>query len=107
MVGQILVDNFVFAFFFYFPAFYFIKSVVQGGCPWYSHFQTGLRRYWSNIIPDNLSSCAVWFPADIVIFAMPMYLRMPMEHGVSFAFTMFMSARRGQIDHGGKKPAMN
>jgi hypothetical protein len=107
MVGQIFVDNFVFAFLFYFPAFYFIKSVVQGGCPWYAHFQVGLSRYWQNIVSDNLYSCALWFPADIVIFAMPMYFRMPMEHSVSFAWTMFISARRGQIDRGSKKPAMD
>lgn len=95
MVGQICVDNFIFEVLIYFPVFYMIKSVMTGKDSLTSRIQTGLSKYWTNIIPDNLASFAVWIPADVVIFACPMYLRMPMEHCVSFGWTMFISATRG------------
>jgi len=101
MAGQIFVDNFVFNIFVYFPIFYMVKAIMQGTGPIESRAHDGLKKYWKNILGDNLASAAVWIPADIVIFAAPMYLRMPLEHSVSFGWTMFMSARRGATDNKG------
>lgn len=98
MAGQIFVDNFIFNIFVYFPIFYMVKAIMQGTGPVKSRAQDGLKKYWKNILGDNLASAAVWIPADVVIFAAPMYLRMPLEHSVSFGWTMFMSATRGATD---------
>jgi len=98
MAGQVLVDNIIFEVLLYFPVFYVLKSVLQGTGSMASNAQTGLNKYWNNIVTDNLISCAVWVPCDVVIFACPMYLRMPLEHGVSFGWTMFISAMRGAAE---------
>jgi len=97
MVGQVVVDCFIFNVFFYFPAFYAIKACCQGASrsSLASKVYDGLNKYWTNIINDNMASCAVWIPADVFIFAFPMYLRLPMDHAVSFAWTMFISFTRG------------
>lgn len=94
LVGQVLADCF-FTVLIYFPVFYIIKELMQSGGSVSSRIQAGLSKYWKNIVQDNLASLALWIPANFIIFAAPMFLRMPLEHGVSFAWTMFMSARRG------------
>lgn len=105
MVGQIGVDNFFFEVFIYFPVFYMIKTIIQGKGSLIARLQTGLGKYWTNIIPDNLASIALWLPCDIIIFACPMYLRMPLEHSVSFGWTMFISATRGASEPKGDQKA--
>jgi hypothetical protein len=97
MVGQVIVDNFVFNVLIYFPAFYIIKTMCQGSptTSFLSRAQAGLNKYWTNIISDNMAAMALWIPADVFIFTAPMYLRMPLDHGVSLAWTMFISFTRG------------
>jgi len=95
MMGQVLVDNLLINVFIYFPLFYTFKQVIQGSSSFASRVESGLEKYRASILKDNLVSCAVWVPCDLFIFACPMYLRMPLEHGVSFGWTMFMSFTRG------------
>jgi len=98
MAGQVCVDNFIFEVLIYFPVFYIIKSLIQGKESFFQNVKQGLGKYRGNMVADNLASCAIWMPADVIIFACPMYLRMPMEHLVSFGWTMFISAMRGSPD---------
>lgn len=95
LIGQILVDNFVFAILIYFPVFYILKEMMQGSQSLHVRVQTGLGKYWQNIVTDNFAYVALWAPVDIFIFGAPMYWRMPLEHAVSFGWTMLMSAMRG------------
>merc|ERR1740124_2069955 len=103
MAGQVTIDNLIFEAMIYFPVFYTIKAALQGGLtnvfselP--SRLCSGINRYRENFWADNLASISIWVPADVVIFACPMYLRMPLEHCVSFGWTMFISATRGATD---------
>jgi len=100
VAGQVTIDNSLFQALIYFPVFYAIKTALQGGLgdllsdgP--SRIKSGMRSYRENFWADNLASLCVWVPADVVIFACPMYMRMPLEHCVSFGWTMFISATRG------------
>jgi hypothetical protein len=102
MLGQVLVDNLIFNVFVYFPAFYMIKGFIQGKGSIVSRIQEGLHNYSKNIWQDNTVSCALWIPADFFVFACPMFMRMPMEHSVSFGWTMFMSFRRGALPEKGE-----
>jgi len=97
VLGQVLVDNLVFCALVYFPVFYTLKELMQGGGSMRSRVQTGVGKYVTNFVSDNLASLALWVPADIFIFAAPMFLRMPLEHATSFFWTMFMSACRGAM----------
>lgn len=95
MLGQVIVDNFIFNVFIYFPAFYLIKSFLQADGTVMFRVKDAMYKYSQNLWQDNVRSCSLWIPMDFFVFACPMYMRMPLEHGVSFGWTMFMSFTRG------------
>jgi hypothetical protein len=99
---QVFVDQFVISPFVYFPVFYILKEVFLSPkdagspkTPVASSAKRALSNYATNFRQDNLTSLAVWFPADFVIFTAPMYMRMPLDHAVAFIWTMLMSYMRG------------
>lgn len=82
--------------FVYLPMFYIFKAIVFSGSSdpsvWVS---TGLSDYVMNFSKDESDSLTVWFPADLVCFSVPLYLRLPVRHAVSFLWTAYMSFSRG------------
>eukprot|EP00041_Stephanoeca_diplocostata_P037879 m.1454166 g.1454166 ORF g.1454166 m.1454166 type:complete len:274 (-) comp25119_c0_seq2:2393-3214(-) len=44
---------------------------------------------------DNVGMGAFWIPANYYIYALPMYLRLPVNHGVSFLWCCILSLWRG------------
>mmetsp|Transcript_2935 Transcript_2935/g.9797 ORF Transcript_2935/g.9797 Transcript_2935/m.9797 type:complete len:201 (-) Transcript_2935:205-807(-) len=93
---QIFFDCFIHLPFMYYPTFYVVKEAVQGDSPqpdrWVAQ---GLSKYVGNFVPDQRAMLSVWFPADIVIFSVPLYLRLPTRHVVSFGWTAYLSFLRG------------
>ena len=93
---QIFFDCFIHLPFMYYPTFYVVKEAVQGSSPnptdWAS---VGATKYCTNFIPDQRAMLSVWFPADIIIFSVPLYLRLPTRHVVSFGWTAYLSFLRG------------
>ena len=106
---QVGFDNFVHYTMFFFPAFYIMKEAIHdpgksivdpGGA---SANDTGLYgggvamvgralgNYGSNFAHDNLTIWAVWVPADLVAYAAPIYMRLPLIHVVSFFYTCYLS----------------
>lgn len=97
LVKQTVYDNFLHFTFIYFPVFYTFKECIQGGMgqsPW-ATFTTALKKYQNNFWQDNLAMWALWVPADLIVFAAPLWLRMPLNHGVSLAWIMILSSMRG------------
>jgi len=80
----------------YLPTFYVFKASVFGGSPdpgtWVS---SGLDNYQSNFAKDEWDLVRVWAPADLVCFSVPLYLRLPVRHVVSFVWTAYLSFSRG------------
>ena len=37
----------------------------------------------------------MWIPGDLLIYSAPMFLRMPLDHALSFIWTMGLSYMRG------------
>lgn len=97
LLKQVLLDNFILESLIYFPIFYSIKEVLLlgGSKAMGTSITSGLAAYRDNFLQDNLASWAVWIPADLLIFAAPMWLRMPLDHSVSWLWTMFLSYMRG------------
>lgn len=93
LVKQVLIDNFIFEVLIYFPVFYVMKELIAG------HSQQpvadGLKKYRTNIVSDNLTSMVFWIPGDCFAFAAPIFMRLPIDHTVSFLWTMVLSYRRG------------
>ena len=80
----------------YLPTFYIFKAGVFSGTMdpsvWTS---TGIENYTINFAKDEFDLLRVWFPADIVCFSVPLYLRLPVRHVVSFVWTAYLSFTRG------------
>jgi len=80
----------------YLPTFYIFKASVFSGSPdpsvW---FDSGLTSYQTNFAKDEFDLIRVWLPADLVCFSVPLYLRLPVRHVVSFVWTAYLSFARG------------
>jgi len=80
----------------YLPTFYVFKAAVFTGSSdpgvWAS---SGLKSYTTNFAKDELDLIRVWLPADLVCFSVPLYLRLPVRHVVSFVWTAYLSFARG------------
>jgi hypothetical protein len=95
LAAQTALDLTVLAFV-YLPSFYIFKAAVFSGSPdpgvWAS---IGFGDYAANFNKDEADALKVWFPADLVCFSVPLYLRLPVRHGVSFLWTAYLSFSRG------------
>lgn len=80
----------------YLPTFYIFKAGVFSGTSdpsmWISQ---GIVNYSANFAKDEFDLIRVWAPADLVCFSVPLYLRLPVRHVVSFVWTAYLSFSRG------------
>jgi len=97
LVKQVVVDALGHLVFIYLPCFYIVKESVQGkdGINPVAWVQNGVNKFWTNFWTDAPVLVKVWVPADILCFSIPMYLRMPVRHLISFAWTAYLSFLRG------------
>jgi len=95
LIKQVALDNFVHYTFIYFPVFYVFKESIQGDGVDFGMVSRAMGKYWSNIVPDNLAIWGLWIPADLIIYAVPVWMRLPFNHAVSLAWTMILSFLRG------------
>ncbi|GAX20726.1 hypothetical protein FisN_7Hh036 [Fistulifera solaris] len=80
----------------YLPAFYIFKaSVFSGSSVPAEWFASGIDTYQTNFVKDETDLIRVWLPADLVCFSVPLYLRLPVRHIVSFVWTAYLSFARG------------
>jgi hypothetical protein len=80
----------------YLPTFYIFKaSVFSGSVDPSVWFHSGLDSFQTNFAKDERDLIAVWLPADLVCFSVPLYLRLPARHVVSFVWTAYLSFTRG------------
>uniref|UniRef100_A0A7R9ZPW0 Uncharacterized protein n=1 Tax=Craspedostauros australis TaxID=1486917 RepID=A0A7R9ZPW0_9STRA len=80
----------------YLPTFYIFKaSVFSGSIDPSVWFQTGIDSYQTNFSKDEADLIKVWLPADLICFSVPLYLRLPVRHVVSFVWTAYLSFSRG------------
>lgn len=112
---QAFLDNFVHYTFLYFPVFYIFKNTFQssasnndgGGAAFgTSNALVGaMRQYQQNFWGDNMAMWTLWIPADILIYSVPLWLRLPLNHGISLAWIMILSFMRGDDKQGTDKKA--
>ena len=80
----------------YLPAFYIFKASVFSGVAdptvWVSQ---GLAGFKKNFEKDAYDLVRVWVPADTLCFSVPLYLRLPVRHVISFVWTAYLSYARG------------
>ena len=100
LAGQTFLGNFVHIPFLFFPAFYLTQEVVQRGSE--ASATAALRRYATNCADDLYSAWVIWIPGHAVFFSLPVWLRLPTNHAMSFAFVCVLSLMRGSA---GSQPA--
>eukprot|EP00928_Gymnodinium_smaydae_P098991 TRINITY_DN932_c2_g3_i1.p1 TRINITY_DN932_c2_g3~~TRINITY_DN932_c2_g3_i1.p1 ORF type:complete len:279 (+),score=31.53 TRINITY_DN932_c2_g3_i1:48-884(+) len=95
-VCELLVDNCFHYVFLYLPAFYVLKEFIQGNsrCSLRA-IMLGMKQCWKNLRADVLLAWMVWIPADLIVFAVPMWLRLPINHTVNLIWALLLSYVRG------------
>jgi len=96
LVKQTCYDNFIHYTFVYYPVFYFFKELIQSddAGPLETVEKAGAK-YRKNCVQDNLYMWSLWVPGDLLVYACPIWMRLPLNHGISLVWTMILSSLRG------------
>ena len=96
---MVLFDIFVHLPLMYFPTYYTVKEFV-GGHSWNpaDWAKDGVTKYVGNMKEDLTAMAQLWGPSDCIQFVLPIHIRMPFRHLVSFFWTAYVSFTRGQIE---------
>jgi len=80
----------------YFPAYYSVKEFVSG-TSWspIDWVRDGVTKYAGNFKADFFAASRLWGPSDCIQFVLPIHIRMPFRHLVSFFWTAYVSFTRG------------
>jgi hypothetical protein len=83
----------------YFPTYYSVKEFV-GGHSWspVDWAKDGVTKYIGNAKEDLTAMIKLWGPSDCVQFVLPVHIRLPFRHIVSFFWTAYVSFTRGAIE---------
>ena len=82
--------------FVYLPTFYIFKvGVFSGSMDPSVWAHSGIDTWKQNFAKDEFDLIRVWLPADLICFSVPLYLRLPSRHVVSFLWTSYLSFARG------------
>lgn len=83
----------------YFPTYYAVKEAV-GGQSWNptDWVKDGVTKYANNAKEDLTAMIQLWGPSDCIQFVLPVHIRLPFRHIVSFFWTAYVSFTRGAID---------
>lgn len=83
----------------YFPTYYSVKEFVSmnsyNPIDW---VKDGCTKYAGNMKEDLSAMIKLWGPSDCVQFVLPVHIRMPFRHMVSFFWTAYVSFTRGAIE---------
>ena len=89
----------------YYPVFYVFKESVQGakngdGAVVEQRGATEIiskafSKYKENLKADIIAFAKLWVPGDLIIYSLPIWLRLPVNHAVSFVWTCILSVMRG------------
>eukprot|EP00440_Ansanella_granifera_P020149 gb/GFBE01021889.1/.p1 GENE.gb/GFBE01021889.1/~~gb/GFBE01021889.1/.p1 ORF type:complete len:241 (+),score=52.90 gb/GFBE01021889.1/:1-723(+) len=82
----------------YFPSYYSVKEFVSGKT-WnpIDWVKDGVTKYTNNFVADYTACVKLWGPSDCIQFVLPVHIRMPFRHLVSFFWTAYVSFTRGSI----------
>jgi hypothetical protein len=83
----------------YFPTYYAVKEFV-GGHSWnpVDWVKDGVTKYANNAKEDLTAMIQLWGPSDCIQFVLPLHIRLPFRHVVSFFWTAYVSFTRGAIE---------
>ena len=93
LAKQVAAGNFLHIPFCFLPCFYLTQEITTSGTnPSAAH---AMARYRANLWDDCVSAWMIWIPGHAIFFSVPMYLRLPVNHAMSFAYVCVLSLMRG------------
>jgi len=80
----------------YFPTYYTVQELVSGSS-WnpINCIKDAFAKYSHNMKNDLTAMVKLWGPSDCIQFVLPIHIRMPFRHLVSFFWTAYVSYTRG------------
>mmetsp|Transcript_33791 Transcript_33791/g.61286 ORF Transcript_33791/g.61286 Transcript_33791/m.61286 type:complete len:219 (-) Transcript_33791:95-751(-) len=105
LVKQTLLINFGVCPVFY-PFFYVFQDYAQNISPHLdtpSRVSEALGRWIANAKTDYFVMWGMWLPGHLITFAVPLWIRMPLTHSISFLFFVTLSILRGKLELGSGK----
>ena len=94
LAKQVFVGNFVHIPFCFLPCFYLTQEVTTHGSQ--ASAARAMAGYKSNIWDDCASAWAIWIPGHAIFFSVPLWLRLPVNHAMSFCYVCVLSVMRGR-----------
>lgn len=94
LARQVAVGNFLHIPFAFLPCFYLTQEVTTHGAA--ASPVSALCSYRDNIWSDCVSAWTIWIPGHAIFFSVPLWLRLPVNHAMSFAYVCILSAMRGK-----------
>jgi hypothetical protein len=116
LAGTIAIDFFAIQPFLYWPTYYVVKEIgYTGGLDGTRECRSvegsgavaakvgvsstmvssALTKYKNSFWEDNLGMCGFWLPMDMVIYSVPLHMRLHLNHTISFAWVALVSIFRG------------
>jgi hypothetical protein len=98
LVKQVMYDNFIHTPFSVFPVFYSFKTWLQSNPKDENQEPLVVRAldaYQTNCVRDNVACWSLWIPADVLVYACPIWMRLPLNHGVAFVWNIILSNLNG------------
>lgn len=92
---QVAAGNFVHIPFVFLPSFYCMQEICERGRA--ASMSTALEKYAANARADLLAAWQIWIPGHAVFMSVPMWLRLPTNHALSFLYVCVLSFSRGQV----------
>ena len=102
MGKQIVVDMFIHGPLFFFPCYYIAKESIQGEANALTNpgkvMKKAMEKYGINYWDDWVALWKIWIPGDALVFALPLWARLPANHAISFVYMCILSFMRGSDD---------
>ena len=57
-----------------------------------------MAKYKKNCVEDWFNMWKIWILGDAFVFALPLWARLPANHGISFVYVCILSATRGAAE---------
>lgn len=103
LMKQVAFDCFIHPIWF-FPMYYIMKESLNGQpnafeAPMITVSSNALTKYSKNAKEDWFAFWKIWILGDVVVYGlMPMWARLPANHGISFVYVCILSFMRGNSE---------
>ena len=94
LAKQVAFGNFLHIPFLFLPAFYWTQEVCTQGNA--ASPNRALSSYRDNLVQDCVAAWTIWIPGHAIFFSVPLWLRLPVNHAMSFCYVCVLSFSRGR-----------